>query len=1857
MEIPDKLNAQMPYYEVDSGHAYFPNEDDKFHTDGPGWALLKYRTGPTPGQDWVGFEVVRAVNHTDTDFEFVLTPKEWDIGTEITDPYHQTGDAPANRPGYIYDPERDDRYAPGIYGDTGQIFAVNEDVLEVWWYNLSRTEDPGGPEWPRWPADARVQWPSKVMRYQAQWPDSPEEIVIARQNGSGVIDESQYGTDWEIYHHDDDQQPGFNPNDEHALKKSYAEGEAIFALRDDLAREATSDAYVLMKYKDQPENDRFRFRVFKVVRENERYAFKDWPHLSRDPGDPNHDPPQDPYEAKAGVLIQAPYPLSTLQYCVETEAVSGPYLEDRKSNHWAKAAGDDGGTAEITMRYFYPVQPGFYFPSDVPQPEEGKCVPWLDDGTGTPVDVVLTAFWPDNIPKMRIGETLIESMRQLPAIKGQQSVDVVYQQSIENGGGPSVALIDPIQTHAVELAEVPSDIDTGRQGAEEVFTDLSLALRRRVSYDPVNLKLKFKGDHVDPTTGFEYAILNVMSEREQDELLALSANAVWQGAVNALYNAAKEPVVIADSAKDPYDMLALTTGFAQGTGYVTLAMQNADNPDKVNPALPVSLEIIEVIDELDPGAISVITPQCPFDETLTLRHRGDFGGRTDEYVFEWRLVPDLDGAPELPAEDWQNWEKFATKPEGGAGAVDITIEGPGLPTLRDNRVIARYKYTGNAVFAGGDDWSEWTEPQLAEGWIKRIMGDIDPFQQRATGGGIEGAENKFFSYAEQEVNTMVSMISQAGRAWEGNVPLNCSGLDNYGLLEIYETVLGHGKDLSIDGNPPVNYGPANQALLLAAGRIADLYMLLGNEAYADAADPTIAFGTDGDYGAEAASIHAFMNQTRSLLEEELALLRGRDDIAKSPLYNRLTWNFTRDIAGGEVAYALNYNIQDQDGDAAGKISEADAEALYPQGHGDAWGRYLSAIKSYYQLLEDSNYTWQPRSESVLVAGEPVLVDYLDERKFATAAAAKARAGAEIVNLTYRSKYVEDPARQWQGYKDADPERAWGLAEWASRAGQGAYLDWVVDNAILPHEDTEHTGIQKIDRTTVPELREVASRFGEIQAQLDTADVGLNPLGLATNVVPFDIDPDKITEQKQTHFEQIYDRAVTALNNAIAVFNHANNSTQRLRRQADTLAEFKRTVEDREADFKSRLIEIFGYPYDADIGPGKTYPTGYDGPDLYHYTYVDPSELTGEKPPPVIEVPLTVTGSAVQDDGSLETTEQEVVFHFSASADRFGLVKPQTWGTSARRAPGEIQMARSDLIQARARFERALVEYDNLIARIQDQAELLQAQHNLNAEEINVLNEDLRRQQRLNSLIKQSRSRQLDFRTRARTATIVANAVAEALPTSAGFSVDATSAARSAIRLAGTAKTENFTRDADRESLVELDHQQAAQAMQAQSRIRLTSLRTKQVIQQQIKQLEQTVRQEHSLRLELYTLQEALQQTSGRYMATLARGQRLLDDRIRFRRQTAADVQSRRYKDMAFRIFRDDALQKYRAQYDLAARYVYLAAKAYDFETNLLSNDPEAGEAFLTDIVRARSIGTIQNRLPQTGEGLADPMAQMSRNFDVLKGQMGFNNPQKETNRFSLRWELFRIPNTIEDNAVWRETLRRHVVPNLLDVPEFQRYARVFQPHLTAEPGIVIPFETTVTAGLNFFGRVLSGDDHSYNSSNYTTKVRSVGVWFDNYDTTSAAGLSNTPHVYLIPVGSDIQRSSTSNSGQIRAFKVLDQVLPVPFPIGSDRENPDWIPSEKTLQGTFIDVRRYPSFRAYQDSGQFNATEVIRNSRLIGRSVWNTRWLLIIPAVELLGDREEGLNRFIDGALEGDQRNGEGVSDIKIFFETYAYPGQ
>jgi hypothetical protein len=82
-----------------------------------------------------------------------------------------------------------------------------------------------------------------------------------------------------------------------------------------------------------------------------------------------------------------------------------------------------------------------------------------------------------------------------------------------------------------------------------------------------------------------------------------------------------------------------------------------------------------------------------------------------------------------------------------------------------------------------------------------------------------------------------------------------------------------------------------------------------------------------------------------------------------------------------------------------------------------------------------------------------------------------------------------------------------------------------------------------------------------------------------------------------------------------------------------------------------------------------------------------------------------------------------------------------------------------------------------------------------------------------------------------------------------------------------------------------------------------------------------------------------------------------------------------------------------------------------------------------------------------------------------------------------------------------------------------------------------------------------------------------------------------------------------------------------------------------LSDVFAEIRRFSSFRAYHDSGAFAPAETVSNSRLIGRSVWNTDWMLIVPGGTFLYDPNQGLETFI-----------QAVTDIKIFFQTYAYSG-
>lgn len=1846
VDLPSQLNAELKYQEpVNTATLVGATRLDASRD---GLILLKYSTG-NPAGTTVGFKVVHSVLHTSQP----RPSADWNIGSEITDAAHQRGSDPvSSKPGYVHVASDvlplENRYALNVYTNNGQIFPVNTGNLEVWWMNL----DSDG-----------VQWPSVVRRYRSVWPSALPSIVIASRLGTGPIDAKLFPNPL-LYFQNDPTLAGFNPNDEHAVVDALGQDRAIFALRNDLGSPATSLPYVLMSYSVPGQLNKVGFKVWNVVAEDSTYRFQ--------------------YPGLAGRQLLPPFPVSLMANCGPNRGVSGPFWQDRNQNFWSMAAGNDGQGTNIVMQWYYKAIDTFYFPT-LPTSRAGVCVPWLDVYASTPgisISVAHTIYWPDAIPQalsqiltgspvphLGVGETLIDAKAGLPDIGNQCSVEVLYQQSLALKSGASVALIDPTRERTVPLTAVPADVPTERIGGKTFFKNLPLSLRTRLYFDDANARLAFRGTNVSTLTG-SYLMPNVITAREKLILLDPSfrgSSSSFLTALNALVAATAQP--LPSSPNDTkVDSTALTAGVAAGHGYVTLAMGTSTNRCQSQPN--VSLEIIKVECPLYSGNLQIIEPGSPFEDKLAMRFDAEFGGFSDKYVFDWRYIADVDGTfPELPSAS-NPWTAFQTTPVNGLGALDISIGGAGPLTLSDNWLVCRYRSTDTNNPCGTNTWSDWSAPQLQEGWIKRVVKGLNPFEQRF----------KDLGNPTRSVNTTVSMISQAGKRWEGGIPLDPAKTDSFGLIELYETVLKQAMKLSIDAVPPQTYGNVNDQLMLVAGRLSDLYMLLGNEAFADASDPTISVGASPDlaYVAASPSIHAFMDQVPNLLEEELGLLRGRDNVkapgvSTPPFYNRFVWNFTGDF--GETAYVLKHQVTDELGNSDGFIDERDAAIIYPQGHGDAWGHYLTSTKFFYRLLRSANFKWVPQSEATVVGGIPVTVNYANERKFARAAAAKAKAGAEIVNLTYRQYYDENADNQWKGYKDGltsvkspkiatKESRAWGLSEWGQRAGQAALFDWMLGNALLPDVDTDSHDflVQKVDRTTVIELAQVAASLDSIQSEMDKADTGLNPLGLSKDVMPFDIDSSQITESGgKTHFEQIYARAVNVLNNALTVFNYANSATQQLRRQADDATEFNKVAAERTADFKNRLIEIYGTPYPEDMGNGgQTYPAGYDGPDTQHYDYVDPSVLVGVPAGASETFTVGFKTVIVNDDGSLE--QKDVPYSFNVSKLGYGLVKPASW-TGKRQASGEIQMARSDLLQARFRFQQAVTSYGNHITSIRQESDNLRALYRLQAKEIRILNAALATRSTLDVEIANATERAMNWRRGARIADEVAAAAAEMLPlnfvagTSAGG--DLTSVARGALRLAGSAISEGLQYEADQEDLEVLDAQQAKEHLDSQSNIDITTERSGFDALSALGRLRELVRQEAPQRVEIQSLQEALQQSAARYSSALARGLRLLQDYQRFQKETAAKVQTTRYKDMAFRIFRNDALQKYQAQFDLAATYVYMAARAFDYETNFDPDDSRSPRGLMSRIVRSRAIGLIQDGQPQVGgatgdPGLTDAMARMFSSWLVLQGQLGFNNPSREEMQFSLRKEFFRIPAAgITNDLLWRATLERMIVPNLYDLPQFKRYAR-FVSARTVEPGLVIPFSTTIDLGLNFFGRPLGGGDHAYDSSHFATKIRSVGVWFNNFNNLA---LSDTPRVFLIPVGSDVMRSPAGNLSRTREWKIVEQSIPLPSLLGGTVPSElDWTPVNDTLSESFVDIRQYAPFRAYHDAG-YNRSQVTYDSRLIGRSVWNTEWWLVIPAGFLSSDRTEGLQRLINGASVNGTRDGNGIKDILMLFQTYSYQGR
>ena len=2053
--------------------------------------------------------------------------------------------------------------------------------------------------------------------------------------GTGVID-ADGDVAPKIYVQNDRGKTGYNPNEEHAIVRAGSGGYVAWALRADLNTEASSAPGVLVEY---VKGGRKAMQWFDVAVTNSVY-----PELAAD--------------CVAGKAFPGPHPIDFFDdpWCPEDSwdepVATAPAFRDRKNQLWARAA----GTA--TMRMYYRMQEGFAFPAldQASWPKIGTAIPWLSLLGGLPSSPsVLSAMphpwtwrvkWPDAVPEIEIGRTLTVAASGLPEVWNCKSVGVVWP-ATEEARNATAMLFDPTVAQAsgfpkttyATVADAIADLGI-KQGAggngtlrkgRWTFDGLPPSISKRFYLDTtadVTRCLKLEGEMEDNSAGVSLLHVNVLNASEREVLSSLldstasaAGKRAWRTAIAALATKCVKPSPHSGVSEkedridyEPRDHYALFTMGA--TNYVTLIENDTTNAlMNVAQGDPISMHLVKVVPKY--YTARVVTREDPLNllsQQLSIIYGEAFAGEPEQYVFEWKKCrPHADGSVPTDFDD-----EYTAKFEPTAGLTRFTIghQGDTLENMVNTYYAVRYRAkdaNSPAYAAMGDAWSAWTDPPaLAEGWVQRVLNNVTPFAQRMR------------DLAENEAETPVSMIVQAGKPYEGDVALNNDTLKDTGLIQLYETLLSKAESMSLQMG--IDDLDANKQLQLAVARLADLYNTLGDEAYIDALNPTIGFGANFnnvemtgfelDYGALSTALFAFDNQVPTLLDEELALLRGRSgDNAPSthisPYYNRLVWNFTKGITAGEVAYAVNYDIS---GNNKGIIDENDAADMYPQGHGDAYGHYLSALSGYYRLLRNPHFTWgAPAMGEMTVADAVVNVDYYDEAQFAKAAYNVAKVAAETVDRTARKAYRDNGGASGAGYLDDDKTRNFGYGEWASRGGFGALCNWAVGNALLPVEpksgnfwryafrnesdfimlladedeesygdldpdgqwtvefqivpvsaqpsddanlltvmgensafgfsladgnklvferlsvisatvtntiyhyaytnltesanadssvtfavtngtrilecvfygtnsvpvalpagynaglqlaqgvdeapdapvwdgwacakwrdpdtgeflpyvyettvettepsdialdsveigtvasgentlvairsrggaptvtlfdksgakivekavgdplgaelrflllgegyageigevrfwedvnrtdaellekrefvspladglalylrpiadsapsgdvsiadekdpsaiwtveggewlaaaesgmsiDFEDEGLKRIDRSTVPELASLASLIPSIQKKVDQMDAGLNPLGLASAAIPFDLTPIGEGDDAKTHFEQIRERAGTALANARKLLDKAQFYGSRIRMLQESQFSRENQLETMELEKKNALIEYFGYPYEGDIGPSGTYVQGYDGPDLVHYAWMEPETCGLSAGEDVKSVTKAIykfdvskyTGGAA--DGVVKmynfydkTGQMTLEFEKSAAGI---ILKPSTV-TGKRRAQGRIQDELGNLIAAYANFKSAIAAWDVAI-------------HQFDYENTTIWSK-FGRDQAILALTEIKYAKDAVSAWTDTASKIAANTLEVSMRLT-GAASDAV--LHSVPKVVGAGMTVN------------VDPQAAAAAVQNVPRLAATTAQATalvaaknalvenngfdtflQVLLDQLEMASEYVDKYDEYYQRMLAAAEKVNDAAGEVRSAfvelqtaqcavetvIAEAERLLDERTLVRQQAVDSLTKTRYNEMFFRLARNNALSRYSAQFELAQKYAYLAAQAYDYETGLLSSDRRSGERFLARIVGARTLGEFDDDgdpiaasdAAKGDGGLAAILAEMDANWLVLKPRLGINNPQPYATWFSLRHDLFRIYDEEDGDKAWKTELRKYVVGDLNALPEFRHYCQPLAGSSEQkEPGLVIPFPSLIAHGYNFFGQKLVGGDSALDSTYYATHIASAGIHFEGYDDDS---LAKTPTAYLVPVGEDRMRAVGDRS-TILSWKVVDQTIPAPYVIGSTQlDDPDWTPLyDGNTGGNDLGarIRKHPSFRAYyDDAGKAPSDDSLDCTRLVGRSAWNTKWLLIIPAGSLGADREGALSTFING-VDSD-RDGKldfaGVTDIKIGLKTYSTSG-
>jgi len=1074
-------------------------------------------------------------------------------------------------------------------------------------------------------------------------------------------------------------------------------------------------------------------------------------------------------------------------------------------------------------------------------------------------------------------------------------------------------------------------------------------------------------------------------------------------------------------------------------------------------------------------------------------------------------------------------------------------------------------------------------------------------------------------------------------------------------------------------------------------------MLLGNEAFADAMDPTVGEGIPPDSISleQVPGIFAFagLPGITSLIEEELALLRGReivlpassdtplnDDPAanangnypqfgaadRAAIYNRLRPNAVDAI--GSVGYRSNYGFSNTP-------SNATASEAFPQGHGDAYGYYLTATTTYLdafgaakdepvppgfsQNMVESLRTPEGGADcgdfdcESIVDDEGIThaVGFHSVRNMAAAMAAKARAANRIVDLTFRRDYREDADTR---LTDTDTARDWGTADWARRGGVGAYLDWAVLNHLLPVPQAG-TGdaITEIHRRRMEEVRILASAVDEMQERVDAAGSGLNPLGLVANVVPFRIiQPGQLLDfleggasSGQSHYGIVRSAAIEAIKNARGILKRANLASNRLRGNEETFTDFENQVRATDVGFNDRLIEIFGLPSPSDRADNDSEDNDGDGVQLIGGLN-DPGD-------DFIEAGC---------DGECAGSPDLVNFLVdSETLDALGWVD--------RAAVGQVQLAMFELRAATLRAQIAEQALSNLEALIQDKAEnvalvrdeaieQLQIQASACSERFSVID-------RKKELAEARENRGIFSR--------VAGLISQVAVCAASNAVGCEPAINSGLGLLGEALGNEFSgSSASSEIGDQFDIEREELRINCWQTASLTRISNDQQIRALEIELEDLIRRTPQGILELAVAETQARQAFAVVRKGFQEGKRLLDERDRNRRVQSDKLQQFRFRDMAFRTFRNQALEQYGAFFDLAGRYVMLAARAFAYEYN----ERDEVSAQMQRLHHERLLGT-ESAADQGLESIIARLDQKRQESDFVARLQKLSLFDHGGDEFSLRKNLLGLAinpsedtdqQQLEKNKAFRAFLESHVVQDLLDVPAFRQFAS-FDSDRDAGPALVLSIPTEV-AGRTFFGQrrgTTFGAPANFDTCS-NPKVFEFAILLEGVDNPGAIGVdSQLIFAHFLPVGSSMLRSPEGGNCSLRAVRtwaVVDQRIPGVSAVYRDAGGAilDSFDIPRLATSPELDViNRFPVTQAQIR----NTEDPVFQDDLAGWSAWNTQWLLAIPGRQFADPNDDAavvrrklLILIFDADENGNPRNPNanlGIDDIKLRIKAYGKP--